>query len=293
MTNNEKIAAIKTGRIIRAGRKSHGWTQIEVAKTLGITQGALSKMEAGKLIPSVQQWFEFCRSGSIPFDSLFFGYLDRLQPVTLQESISNQNFKINEIYTEYAGSTARSLFPLIGWAEQKLGPEKINSLWKALGVDPDYFVDLSNPINFRFFADFTALLKSEGLFKKSDFQKITRPLSDGKNHGLLNQTYQQDLSVEPLFKTVFSNSSMYEVNFNYVLEEASQNKVVFSATPNSHLLSERQLGFYECQDFLPAYRTCYFENILSLLPHKTVLQTREFSSRAKGEHRFIHEIHFR
>lgn len=289
MTSDEKKAAIKTGRIIRTSRKQRGWTQVDTALKMGISQSALSKLEAGQLIPSVHQWFEFCNHASIPADSHVLGYLDRMEPVILHDRIPQQDFKIKKIYSENAGSTARSLFPLLRWAEQKIGTEKINALWKDLGVDPDYFVDFSNPINFRFYADVTSVLKEKGFFKKSDLPKLTQPVSDLKNHGLLSQTYFQASDVEALFNSAFSRASFYEVNFDYKLEEVTRKKVVFSASPKNHLREVKQLHWQECQDFLPDYRTNYFKSLLQALPHKTVVQTKE-STNLKNDERCIHEI---
>ncbi len=50
-------------------RKKLGLTQAFVASQIGISQGALSKMERGLLVPSAIQWLEFCRLAKIQPDS--------------------------------------------------------------------------------------------------------------------------------------------------------------------------------------------------------------------------------
>jgi transcriptional regulator with XRE-family HTH domain len=290
VTPDERKAALKTGRIIRTSRKSRGWTQVETSQKIGISQSALSKLEAGQLIPSVHQWFEFCSYAGIPVDSHILGYLDRMEPVSLHERIPQQDFKMKKIYTDYAGSTARSLFPILRWAEQKIAPEKIKTLWKEMGVDPDYFVDLSNPINFRFYADLVGILKEKGFLKKTDLAKLTQPVSDLKNHGLLSQTYFQSSDMEGLIKSAFARSSFYEVNFEYQIEDINRKKIIFSATPKSHLREYKQLHFLECQDFLPEYRGSYFKSLLNAVPHKSALHSKEHTVSYKGGERCVHEI---
>ena len=49
-------------------RKLRGFTQAAVASHIGISQGALSKMERGLLVPSAIQWIEFCRMTKIKID---------------------------------------------------------------------------------------------------------------------------------------------------------------------------------------------------------------------------------
>ena len=292
VTNDEKKAAIKTGRIIRASRKGHGWTQVGTAQKIGISQSALSKMEAGQLIPSVHQWFEFCIQANIPADSHIMGYLDRMEPVSLHERLSDQGFKVKKPYADFAGSTARSLFPLLRWAEQKLGIEKSEDLWKEMGVDSDYFVDFSNPINFRFYADMTSILKNKGFFKKTDFSKLLQPVSDPKNHGFLSKGYFQASDVETLFKTAFARANYYEVNFEYQIDEVNRKRTVFSARPREHLKSHSQLHLDDCSDFLCDYRGNYFKNLSNSVHVKTTLQTKELSCYFKGADRCVHEISY-
>lgn len=290
MTKDEKIAAIKTARMIRTSRKARGWTQVETARKIGISQSALSKLESSQLIPSVHQWFEFCKHAAIPVGSHLLGYLDRLEPVTFHEVLPKQDFKISKIYTEGAGSTARSLFPLLRWAEQKVGSEKIDQLWETLGVDPDYFVELSNPINFRFYADLTTHLKESGYFKSSDLVKLTQPVSRSSSHGMLAQIYLKATDPESLVNTVFSRASFYEVNFKYQIEEISRKKVKFSVAPEDHMKDFKSLHFTECMDFLPEYRNQYFSNLFSSFHAGAQTRTKEISLATEGTS--FHEITF-
>lgn len=63
---NEKIAATMLN-----ARRAKGLTQKEVAQELGISQGALSKIERAKLVPTAAQWFLFCLLTGTCADSVF------------------------------------------------------------------------------------------------------------------------------------------------------------------------------------------------------------------------------
>jgi DNA-binding XRE family transcriptional regulator len=69
----EKESAIKSAKIFKAIRVERGWTQAELASKLGISQSALSKLEAGKLVPSSLLWFSFCAMAGIQPESLKSG----------------------------------------------------------------------------------------------------------------------------------------------------------------------------------------------------------------------------
>ncbi len=55
-------------RAMLEARKQRAFTQAFVASHIGISQGALSKMERGLLVPSAIQWIEFCRLTKIKID---------------------------------------------------------------------------------------------------------------------------------------------------------------------------------------------------------------------------------
>jgi DNA-binding XRE family transcriptional regulator len=77
----EKESATKSARIIKTIRTERGWTQSELATRLGISQSALSKLEAGKLVPSSLLWFTFCAMAGIQPESLISGEPQKLTEV--------------------------------------------------------------------------------------------------------------------------------------------------------------------------------------------------------------------
>ena len=95
----EKETALKLAKITRAGRKLAGLTQLELAKGLDVTQGYISKLEKGLLIPSATHWFRFCETMSIPAYSGQTGFIDQCLKISLSDESQIGLFKIPDIYS--------------------------------------------------------------------------------------------------------------------------------------------------------------------------------------------------
>jgi DNA-binding XRE family transcriptional regulator len=81
----ERASAAKSSKIIKEVRHQRGWTQAELANKLGISQSALSKLEAGKLVPSSLLWFSFCAMAEIQPESLVTGVPEKIGPFKAPE----------------------------------------------------------------------------------------------------------------------------------------------------------------------------------------------------------------
>lgn len=64
LESEEKVAG-RICTLMHAERKTRKISQQKLCESLGITQGLLSKIENGKLKPSVYVWLTFCRLFSI------------------------------------------------------------------------------------------------------------------------------------------------------------------------------------------------------------------------------------
>ena len=53
---------------MRELRQKAGIMQVAMAETLGISQSTMSKMESGRLVPSVTQWVRFCESLNVSIE---------------------------------------------------------------------------------------------------------------------------------------------------------------------------------------------------------------------------------
>jgi transcriptional regulator with XRE-family HTH domain len=61
---------VQIGRRVRQARKNAGYSQDELAKILGLTQGAISKIERGAIYPSVVTAMHLAEALSIPLVDL-------------------------------------------------------------------------------------------------------------------------------------------------------------------------------------------------------------------------------
>lgn len=57
-------------KIMKTERKARGLSQTLIAKEMGISQSALSKMENGKSTPSLVEWLDFCRITGLTIDAV-------------------------------------------------------------------------------------------------------------------------------------------------------------------------------------------------------------------------------
>jgi hypothetical protein len=157
-----------------------------------------------------------------------------------------------------------------------------------LGVDADYFVDLSHSINFRFFVDLMDALKKKGLLKKQGLSSITQFASDKGAHGSLFSNYQNAKDIENLMQMVFSKSAFYECNFDYRIEHSGAQKVEFSVTPREHLLNNKSLKFDEVSDQLVEYRAGYFKSVLEGALHPST--SHELTCVAQDSAKSVYQI---
>jgi transcriptional regulator with XRE-family HTH domain len=65
---NSREISQRTCHIIRDERIARNLTQIEMAKTLGISQSALSKIENLAMMPTLIPWLRFCSTFNLPSD---------------------------------------------------------------------------------------------------------------------------------------------------------------------------------------------------------------------------------
>lgn len=222
MTNfitEEKSIENFSSRVVRAVRKYNRMTQADLASIIGITQGAMSKIEAEILELSAIQWLTICQKFKIPADTIFTGQIEYLKNPSVKFSHGFNrvgSYKIPSRYTSAMGQTARSALALLNYFERKTSKESVQTFLKDLNFDPDYFAILSNPLNLVFLQDLYQHLKSLGLigpmtmhelFESPYFEKSFKLILEevGSHTGkralknftnLLNTYYEFDVAYE-------------------------------------------------------------------------------------------------
>jgi transcriptional regulator with XRE-family HTH domain len=293
MTPEEKRAAKQTAKILSSVRKSRGMTQIEVAKGLGISQSALSKLERGYLIPSVFQWFEFCKITAIPADSHVLGYVDFATEVPVDHDLSIGGFKFAKKYLHGRRSTVRTALPFVKWLEQSVGAIRAESVIKDMGADPDYFVQLDLTVSLQFILDLAQYLKDKGHLSSSQHDQMIKEVAQGHSHGHLWQAYQKEMDPLQGFELLLSKAGYYERNFDYQITEKSEKKKLlqFRATPSQSLLDSKGVMDHECKDVICTHRTKYFTTMARIHADRGTI-VRELECSFSGSANCVFEVQF-
>lgn len=241
--------------IIIAARKLRGYTQIELSKKLGISQGLVSKLEKGSLQPSAILWFEVCQSMNIDWDCQVFGYIDELGPTVHSKFIHSK--KYGAPYT----SSVRSLKPLLDILRLIHGDTKYYEYLAKEGFRPEYFYYLGNKVSFTFFLkvlkNVNKLLRSRSNINLDQFL-MTRNIHGKMYESLLTSTHEESSKLS-LF---CQNASNYEENFNYSFEKTSQKKSLLFANHNQPII-EQSIIKEDILNQLDEYKSNYLKNYLN------------------------------
>jgi len=257
LTAPDPEIAQKIAHLLRASRKSATLTQHAVASKLGISQGALSKMEHGLLIPSAPQWFDFCDLTSIPPESLKVGYIDRLRDTQLPAA-EKASFRMPERYSSFRGTRVRALRPFISVIFAKLEGQKARDFLDTFRVDEDFFLDYDNQLNLNFVIDLAKKMIAQGWLAHDRMEALVMGTLEPASHGMLNAGYRDASGLA--LQNLIANAHRYECNFRYAVEEASGKSLVLSVKPESHLTEFAYRNDAQLGDFLCTYKKAYFSN---------------------------------
>lgn len=269
VSTNEKVA-----RIFRAARKLNGKTQVEVATHLGVSQSCISKIEAGKLLPSVSEWFLFAQFVGIrPDESYHYGYIDHAFPVQLEGLYKDNIFKMPAKYARSPRSKVRMALPFIQHFREQFGDAKWESYLDKEKIDPDFFLVYDGQINLQFTLDLVSRMMESGALKPQNLETLARSARDPQMHGRLQQDYRNLTGGRELLTSLIENMDRYETNFNYQFIDRSAKGLVLAVSPRENL-KEIDYKNSTLGDFLCRYKKKYLV---------------EFSSYSGGQPVTIHE----
>ena len=237
VTHHNPASSIKTAQIFRAARKQGDKTQVEVARDLGISQGALSKLEAGILKPDAELWFSFCDLFQLSPDFTFRnGTIDRLTRATIEQGKRVGGFKpLPAKYASLRGIKVRSILPLIMLLSETKNPSKFLTFCKSVEMDPDYFVILDNQVNLLFLEDFFAFLSKEGILKGDRLLNVDLFVRRPEVHGGLSAKYTALGNPELIVRNFVANSNYYDCDFKYSVSKLNSKELRVVIEPQPHL----------------------------------------------------------
>lgn len=166
---NEQMFSV--GPIMKAARKFRKLNQAEVARAIGCSQSALSKMEHNLLVPSAPQWFLFARFTKIPPETLETGIIDRKTAVKFNSPEVSMGFKLPKRYRTSRAEKVRELYPFLQTLERE-SPALVKEFITNTEIDPEFFLDFDNLINFQLIADMIIFYIKKGKNSDEDIRKV-------------------------------------------------------------------------------------------------------------------------
>ena len=253
----------KTPEILRALRKYYGINQVQLSQIIGVSQGTMSKLEAGILDLSATQWVFLCQKYNLDPTIISTGRIEAFDNIKINPNSSEKfgNFKINKRYQYLMGSTNRAVYPFVKFLERKAGEKKTQEFFKAIKVDRDYFTIQNLPINILIIEDIFNYLIKLGLVSTSNVGEILNmvPASEVHEHILsqLNKNAEPDRNFKKFTKSI---SDLYEVNSEYTFEG---DKDCYIKVRNNAHLSELELSS-DFSLFRESYNLSHFNKLSPL-----------------------------
>lgn len=160
---------LRHGKIIKTIRFYFNFTQIEFATILGISQSALSKIEAGNLELSAEQWINLCIRFSIEPNSILTGTINNL-PTKL--NLNDTSFKLPVAFKKDFTATVRFIEPVINFIKKTYGEKYYQNFLITHQLQEEYFCLLSNPISYNLFELFLNELTCKGILNNFTINQV-------------------------------------------------------------------------------------------------------------------------
>lgn len=248
------------GPIMKAARKFKKFNQAAVAQAIGCSQSALSKMEHNLLVPSAPQWFLFSRFTSIPPETLESGIIDRHTLVKFNNTEVSMGFKIPKKYRNFRAQKVREIYPFMKFLEKHGGPEGVKEYITFTGLDPEFFLDFDNLINFQFFADTIGYIMKKDFIISNKMQEIVKL---GQNEVFWNHygvQWSKLSSAKEVLSEFVNEQLFFQTDFQVRLDQ-KDGKFIICYIPEYHLKQFKDLTA-DFIDTLNTYRKFTLENLI-------------------------------
>lgn len=249
----------RSALVFRSARKAAGYTQQELAKTLGIQQGTISKIEDGKLFPDLFTWFHFAEILKIAERSIERGYIEglRLQPIEVQNESRVGRFKIPAKYAQAQGTSIKISKPAMLFAQKNIPAQASQELFREMGVDPDYFTDIRHQLNQQFSLDLFGKLVDGGYARKKNIEELVDYSLSIECNGSINESFRATGTFETLLGSYQSHYSYYDADHVLKVDGTNQKKVSLVFQASDHVPTAQVSP--DMIAFMKSYREKYFE----------------------------------
>jgi transcriptional regulator with XRE-family HTH domain len=252
---------VSIGPLMKAARKFRKFNQSDVADAIGCSQSALSKMEHNLLVPSAPQWFLFARFTAIPPETLETGFIDRHSKVKFNSDQVSLGFKIPKRYRAFRSEKVRELYPFLQYLEKKMSPPLHLEYMNSLSLDPEFFIDFDNLINFQLILDTIDYFIKLGKNTHEDIQEIVRLGQNDVYWDHFGVEWKTLGDVNAVLKEFAHQQVFFQTDFQLKVETVSD-KTTISYFPEYHLKQLTSGVKRETIDFLNSYREATLENLI-------------------------------
>ena len=260
---------VSIGPLMKAARKFRKFNQSDVADAIGCSQSALSKMEHNLLVPSAPQWFLFARFTAIPPETLETGVIDRHSKVKFNSDQVSLGFKIPKRYRAFRSEKVRELYPFLQYLEKKMTPPLHLEYMNSLSLDPEFFIDFDNLINFQLILDTIDYFIKLGKNTHEDIQDIVRFGQNDVYWDHFGVEWKTLADVNAVLKEFAHQQVFFQTDFQLKVETISD-KTTISYFPEYHLKQLSSGIKRETIDFLNSYREATLENLIQRVLGKSI-----------------------
>lgn len=249
------------GPVMKAARKFKKFNQADVAQAIGCSQSALSKMEHNLLIPSAPQWFLFSRFTSIPPETLETGIIDRHSKVKFNNDQVSLGFKIPKKYRHFRSEKVREIYPFLVYLEKKMSPPQNKEYILSTGLEPEFFLDFDNLINFQLFVDTVDYFIKIGKSSPGEIKGIVNFGQDDIYWNHYGVEWKKLETISAVLNEYALEQTFFQTDFQLKVETNSGRTIV-SYFPEYHLKQISTTVTPEVVEFLNHYRVATLENLI-------------------------------
>jgi transcriptional regulator with XRE-family HTH domain len=257
MTNTQSFTI---GPLMKAARKFKKFNQADVAKAIGCSQSALSKMEHNLLIPSAPQWFLFSRFTAIPPETLETGIIDRHSLVKFNSDEVSLGFKIPKKYRSHRAEKVREIYPFLTYLKKTRGEEAYNEFIKTTDIDPEFFLDFDNLISFQLFADTASYFIVNGVNTPEAIEELVNVGQDQIYWNHYGVEWKRLTNTKEVLLQFVNEQLFFQSDFQLQVE-SNGDKVVLNYLPEYHLKQFKDQS-PELITFLNHYRMFSIKNLI-------------------------------
>jgi transcriptional regulator with XRE-family HTH domain len=251
----------QVGPLMKAARKFKKLNQADVAQAIGCSQSALSKMEHNLLVPSAPQWFLFARFTSIPPETLETGVIDRHSKVRFNDDEVSLGFKIPKKYRTQRAEKARELYPYLLYLEKNLSPPRHQEFILSSGLDPEFFLDFDNLINFQLYLDMVNFFIKIGKDSPGEIKGIVHKGQNDIYWDHLKVEWAKFNSSEEVLESFAREQSFFQADFKIQVEREG-GELFVTYVPETHLSHYSEQATPQVVAFLNHYRGATLEHLI-------------------------------